>query len=331
MNRILIILCFVFLFVTGCTAEQQTSEETPQLYDAIPNVNVIFDGAIAPLIAADDEYFEAFSTFDYAGKFKSSAPLDYNQRLKIYENAIEPYTDGEKQKIQKAFEVVKKGLNGIKIKVPDQIIIFSDSVTESGEAYTRKNAICLPKKMVNSMSDKKLAELLAHETFHILSRYNQEEREKWYAILGYKKTNEVVWPTELKTLILANPDAAHNNYVITCQYKGKGYDFVHILYSDKPYDLNSKKSFFRYLKQEMMAVEVIDGTPKPLYIEGKPMLVKKSDLSDFTSQIGKNTKYTIHPEEITADHFALLVMGTYKNKPNPEKIEMLNKYVFQVQ
>jgi hypothetical protein len=40
-------------------------------------------------------------------------------------------------------------------------------------------------------------------------------------------------------------------------------------------------------------------------------------VSGFYEQVGRNTEYIIHPEEILADNFAMLVMGD-QNVPSPE-------------
>lgn len=283
---------------------------------------------VASVLAAEDDYIKAFSTFDYAGKFKSETPLNYNQRLQMYNSAIEPYTDKEKQRIIKAYDTVLQGMAGIGCQLPPQIMVFSDGKTESGEAYTRQNTVNLPKKMMRFMSDKRLTTLIAHETFHIISRYNQEDHQGWYQILGYRRVNEMVWPDEMKSLTIANPDAPQNNYVIRCQYNGLKYDFMPVIYANGPYQLSNNKSFFKYLQEGMVAVEVVDDNPKPVYMDGKMLIVKKSELVGFTEQVGKNTKYTIHPEETTADHFAMLIMDNYKNAPNPDKIQALEKLMF---
>lgn len=330
MKHFTLLLTLLLALTTGCAAPSSTESSGPVPGGDIPNVQLVFDGDVAPLLASDDDYIQALSPFDNAAKYRSTVPLNYDQRLKLFNDSLEPYSDKEKARIAKAFDTVKDRMAGISITVPEQIHVFCDSVTESGEAYTRKNAVCLPKKLLSLMSDKKLTELMAHETFHILSRYNPEKRENWYGILGYKKTQEMPWPPELQPLTIANPDAPHNGFVIRCSYEGTPYDFMHVLYSKGPYDLKSNKTFFKYLQQGMLAVEVVNGVPTPVYSDGKPLLVQQSDLSDYTGQVGKNTKYTIHPEEITADHFAALLMGTYSNKPNPEKIEALKTMVFEV-
>ena len=328
MKKSFVMILLLMCFMTGCAAQatEQAADSAQQLPMAA--IEIVFDGEVAPVLATEDDYIKAFSTFDYAGKFKTETPLNYNQRLQMYSSAIEPYTDKEKQRILKAYETVLQGMAGIECELPPQIMVFSDGTTESGEAYTRQNAVNLPKKMMRFMSDKRLTNLIAHETFHVISRYNQDDHEAWYKILGYRKVNEMIWPDEMKALTIANPDAPQNNYVIRCQYNNQEYDFMPVIYANSPYELSSNKSFFKYLQEGMVAVEVVEGNPKPVYVDGKMLIVEKSDLVGFIEQVGKNTKYSIHPEETTADHFAMLITDSYKKAPNPEKIQALKKLVY---
>ena len=46
--------------------------------------------------------------------------------------------------------------------------------------------------------------------------------------------------------------------------------------------------------------------------------------SGFFAQVGKNTRYIIHPEEILADNFALLVLRK-RNLPSPAIIKKLKE------
>jgi hypothetical protein len=58
--------------------------------------------------------------------------------------------------------------------------------------------------------------------------------------------------------------------------------------------------------------------------DGKPMLYSFKELSGFIEQVGKNTNYIIHPEEILADNFKLLIKGD-SNVLSPEIIERLRE------
>ena len=46
---------------------------------------------------------------------------------------------------------------------------------------------------------------------------------------------------------------------------------------------------------------------------------------DYFRQIGRNTSYIIHPEEVLADNFSMMVLGR-KEIPNPEIVEAIREY-----
>jgi hypothetical protein len=52
-----------------------------------------------------------------------------------------------------------------------------------------------------------------------------------------------------------------------------------------------------------------------------PRLRSTGDLRQFAEQVGRNTGYIIHPEEILAENFAQLATG--KTGPTPEVHERL--------
>ena len=60
--------------------------------------------------------------------------------------------------------------------------------------------------------------------------------------------------------------------------------------------------------------------------DGTPVVFSPLQLSNFREQIGSNTNYIIHPEEILAENFRHLVLGT-KSLPNPEIIEKMKRII----
>jgi hypothetical protein len=61
-----------------------------------------------------------------------------------------------------------------------------------------------------------------------------------------------------------------------------------------------------------------------VYENSAPKLVGPQAISGFFEQVGRNTQYIIHPEEILADNFALLILGE-QNVPSPEVLEKMRK------
>jgi hypothetical protein len=85
------------------------------------------------------------------------------------------------------------------------------------------------------------------------------------------------------------------------------------------YDVQRGGEFFAYIKLQFLVMEKEIGSAKlKMVFDGSsPKVVGVERLSGFMEQIGRNTNYIIHPEEILADNFALLVLGEQK-VPSPE-------------
>jgi hypothetical protein len=62
---------------------------------------------------------------------------------------------------------------------------------------------------------------------------------------------------------------------------------------------------FRLLVVEKSA----EGKTAVKLIDGKPQMLDPAETPAYHEKIGRNTGYIIHPEEILADNFVLLVTG----------------------
>jgi hypothetical protein len=315
----LLIILLLALTLTACQS----------LLSAKDQFLVEYNGDVSVILAAEDDYTKSLSAFDYAAKFKSEVPLSSEALKEAYSEFLEPYTKEEIKKLNKSFSKIKKGIKDYPVILPETLYVFSESTIESGAAYSRGNTICIPKTFMNSISPDQLDRLVAHEFFHVLSRYNKDLRPAMYAIIGYRQVNPLIIPDELKDLTIANPDAPDHYFAITCTYEDKPMDFIPITYSETSYDTIKGGTFFDYFLDEMLAVTITESQTLAVYKDNQPLLVSKFDLDDFTTQIGTNSDYTYHPEETTADHFVMLLLDDLNKLPNPELITALEKVLKQ--
>ncbi len=279
------------------------------------------------ILAADDDYTTQLSAFDYASKFKSNSPLNYEQRLEKYLPSVKGWTSTQEATLKETVEEVNRLLAGRTLNLPDEItIIFENGKIEGGAAYTRGSSIIFPTNRVNGFNTG-LTELFIHELFHVYSRNNKDKREAMYGIIGYKKCDALVMPDEIKELTIANPDAPDNNYYLTCTYNEDEIAFIPIIYSKEAYDIDSNESFFKYLNDDMLAVEITGTTASALRKDEALVIVKKHELDNFYEQIGNNTSYTYHPEETIADNFVFLVMNS--DVTDPWVLEGLSNIIFE--
>lgn len=61
----------------------------------------------------------------------------------------------------------------------------------------------------------------------------------------------------------------------------------------------------------------LDDELKTICKEGKTLVYKPQEAVDLMDIVGRNTNYTIDPEEIMAENFNYLLMGK-EDVPNPE-------------
>ena len=103
-----------------------------------------------------------------------------------------------------------------------------------------------------------------------------------------------------------------NNDYIRVQLGGKECLAVpDLLASTETHDAARRGELFQYLQFRLLLVER-DREPNSVrvrYDGEEPELVNLGRVTGFFEQVGRNTEYVIHPEEILADNFSLLVTG----------------------
>ncbi len=279
------------------------------------------------ILTSRDDFVQRMSPFDRAARMKTDKDVSEADYLEFVGENILPWTDAEKQKITSAFEGVQTGLEALSLPFPKKVFVIKTTGNEEGgAAYTRTNAIVFPKSDLTKPIAK-LQRMICHELFHIMSRANPALREKLYAAIGFVKCDEVSFPSELKSRKITNPDAPRNDHCIRVQVEGKEHWAIPILFSStERYSVEQGGEFFDYLQFQFLLVERNDGKSTATIISDgkKPKLVGKEQVSGFMEQIGRNTQYIIHPEEILADNFTLLVFRE-RGVPSPAIINKLEE------
>ena len=195
----------------------------------------------------------------------------------------------------------------MRLPLPPTIVFIKTTGQEEGNAgYTRENAIVLPRRLLGSPAAE-LQKLLAHELFHIASRASPALAPLLYEAIGFRPCGEAEFPESLAARKITNPDAPRNDYCIRVMLDGEEVSATPILFSrSDTYDGARGGEFFEYLQLALL----LRTEPAPETTEGPaPRVVGLRDVSGFFEQVGRNTQYIIHPEEILADNFALLVLA----------------------
>ena len=321
MKRSYLIL-FLLLTVLACEKTTVYADGIP-LQDGTEIITTPKDRAV-DMMTTVDGFVEILSPFDLQSKTLTTGPVTREEYLEYLKGRAMDYTYEDVEKLKRAVASIGKKLDAIGLypNFPPIIeVIKTDMKEESGASgYTRLNYIAMADHMF-SMSDKDFENVLIHELFHVLSRNNPEMQEKIYNSLGFHKCNEVAYPDGIYRI--SNPDAPFNNYYIEVETPDGLVDAMLILYSTKPYEGGS---FFRYAKLGLMVVEGSDENKTPLIINGLPLILTLDAVSNFYEQVGRNTGYIIHPEEVSADHFEFLVNND-RTPPDYGLIEKLGQLI----
>ncbi|MHC4959673.1 MAG: hypothetical protein ACYTGN_15010 [Planctomycetota bacterium] len=275
-----------------------------------------------------DDFVERMSPADRAARMKKSGDISEKEYLEFVGRNVSAWTKAEQRRITAAIDGVKQELEALSLPLPTTVLVIKTTGQEEfGAAYTRANAVVFPGSYIERPVPV-IRETVCHELFHIASRSSPDLRERLYAAIGFVKCDEVAFPPALKAWKITNPDAPRNDHCIRIQVEGKDRWAVPILYLDEKYDVVRGGQFFKHVRFPLLLVERDNQTSsvKPLYQGEKAVLVEMKDkrVTGFFEQVGENTDYIIHPEEILADNFAYLVLRR-RNLPSPEITEELER------
>jgi len=266
-----------------------------------------------------DDFVERLSAFDRAARVgREDATTE--QFLAVAARSVRAWPAAERAAVESAYRTLRPRLDSLALPWPARILLIHTSGEEEGDAaYTRGDAIVLPPTAFARDASRPLAPVLAHELFHLLSRDNPALRDRAYAAIGFLPCGEIALPKALRALRITNPDAPRNDHCIEVELDGARQRAVPILYAGEPYDARRNAPFFDYLRLRLL---VLDAGGR--YDDADPRLVAIDGVKGFFEQTGRNTTYVLHPEEILADNFALIVTQA-RGVPSPEVLAGIEK------
>jgi hypothetical protein len=273
-----------------------------------------------------DDYIQRLSPFDRQVRPRTDRDISEAEFLAFLREHVAPWTEPEIQKVAPLVEELAKKVDAWKLPLPSVVLLVKTTGREEGgAAYCRGPAIILPENMVNGPASSRLRNILPHELFHVVSNQNPSLRDALYAAIGFKPCDEVALPGELAARKITNPDAPVNDHFISVVHNGQPIDLVPVLFSKAPrYDAGRGGNLFAYLTFKLMQVAGEGAAKVPVLENGQPVLFDPAEIAGFHEQIGRNTRYIIHPEEVLADNFVFLVEGRI-DLPTPRVVEEMGK------
>jgi len=255
-----------------------------------------------------DDFIASLSPFDRQVRLKADRDVSEQELLEHIARHVLPWTAGDRALLTPIIESMAKKLAHWNLNLPPVLLLVkTDGEEDSRAAYCRGVAIVLP---ANMLANKRLDKILPHELFHVLSNQNLVLRQKLYNSIGFQKCNEMALPGALAARRITNPDAPLNNQFITVVHEGRTMELMPVLFSKTArYDAARGGTLFAYLNFKLMALDNDNGVRRAAVVNGQPVLFEPGSVPGFAEQVGTNTTYIIHPEEILADNFVFLLNG----------------------
>ncbi|UCH48510.1 MAG: hypothetical protein JSU95_01430 [Betaproteobacteria bacterium] len=278
------------------------------------------------IMAADDEYTSRMSQFDRMLRLKTESPVSRSQYFAHMAGNTLDWTEADRNRLRPLLTRLASALAGYDLPLPPTVLLIKTTGNEEvGEGHTRANAIALPLRSF-AEDDETLFFLLAHELFHVMSRYDARFRQQAYALVGFRIGPELQLPGAIAPLQITNPDAPRHDSFIDVYVDGQAITVVPVLLSRSAvFDLEIGEDLDDYWTLRLLVVEKSPGSEAltPQMRNGAPVLLRLRRVTGFIDQIGRNTTYIIHAEEVLAENFAFLVTG--ETVAEPQRVEALRR------
>jgi hypothetical protein len=316
--------CLLIVLTASVVA---SADDAPELFQLTATSQVVFADVQAgrEILLADDDFSRRLSRFDLQSRLRTDKEVTRDDWRQSLAGEVTEWPPQEREKVTQTLATLKPKLEKFRLPLPKEILLIRTTGKEEADAaYTRGNAIILPAAKLRHQQPQ-LEALLTHELFHILSRNDITVRKALYKIIGYTIDDEVELPQSLEDRRITNPDAPRLDAYITLTSDTQTVTAVPILYATpKEYDASKGGGLFTYLTFRLLVVDKIDGKWQVRMKDNQPVVLDPTKIENFYDQVGRNTNYIWHPDEILADNFIHLVNGQ-RNLKTPRVTEAMAK------
>ncbi len=303
------------LVLLACQAQEQKNSTGP-VY--------LIEGDLAKYHITQDleeGFFSKINQTEAALQMKSKpetklAEKDWKEAYIAYLKAdVMDFSASEKNFVLRIFDDLYKNSKMEQLHMPDSILLIKVAGRHYGNSvyYTRENCIIIPQNVLAKADSSAFSGVMLHELFHIYSRYNPSKRKALYETVGFEKTTGINFPANLANRMVYNPDGLDIDW--TCELEtSNGTTRVIPLLVSVPSPAFNKGLFanFQFLLYEVQSLG--DGSYTVLTDSiGNSTLSMSTFIPAYYNLIGTNTDYIIHPDEILADHFMMIMRADSTN------------------
>lgn len=299
----------LFLLLTGAACMLPAAAQTIPLHGTT-QVRFATAADSRQVLMTRDAFVAAMGAYDRSARTGRRGTVTEADFLEFAAGQALDWEPAEIAKLSRAIAEISERLRPLKLPLPRVVLLVKTTGREeAGTPYTRGNAIVMPQQYLQAPAEE-TERVITHELFHVISRLAPERRDALYAIVGFRDCGPLSWPPGLEPRRITNPDAPDNRYCITVERGGAPFTFYPVLFAqEESFDPALPGTYLDRLMFQLLAV-VRDGSNWTAGRAGAaPLLLDTAHVPEYFAAIGRNTRYIIHPEEILADNFVLLVRG----------------------
>lgn len=281
------------------------------------------------LLARPDSFLKSLSRFDLEIRVRK-VEATAEQLLTTIRDDVVGWEPADQARFLGILASLQPKLIPFHIPWPAEIwLVRTRGNIESGAAYCRQEAVVIPERM-DRMGPEELERLLTHELFHVMSNQNPQLRKQLYQIVGFDQMQPLELPASLADRKITNPDAPTIDCYLWVVHQGEVLPAAPLLVARSSYQSDGPQSLFALLQFQLVALQPHEPTTNEdtelprfdvRWHEGQPLLLSPDRACLFWN-IGVNTNYIIHPEEVLADNFVFLVHQR-SGLPTPRIVESL--------
>lgn len=323
-----LLMILVMTLCSACLPALGEAAETAETAPVIPYRYATAEEG-REMMLANTEYFDSI-TLNKIG-FVMHDPEATTEVYKAFAGQqVLEWTDAEKELIDRCMAVVEASFadHGWKMPPLETVVFIRTTMLEEGGAfgYTHGTQIYLSgmleqyATLAPEQIDEPIAQLLAHELFHCLTRCNPDFRKDMYSIIHFTvDEEEYEFPASVAEYYIANPDVEKHNAHATFLIDGRETE-CYTAYITTKHCENEAESFMDF------------GVTALVPTDGSDVWYRADQASNFNEVFGTNTGYVIDPEECMADNFSYAVIFGGKGPegsgyPNPEIISAIGRYL----
>ncbi|HEY0479504.1 MAG TPA: hypothetical protein VGD37_18420 [Kofleriaceae bacterium] len=274
------------------------------------------------VLGRSDGFTQRMSPADRSFRRKQPLPITEAALLDFAAAQAQRFTPAEVARLDRARAVIEAGLTrrGLAIDpfLPTEVLIVKTSGNEEyGMPYTRQNAIIIPAGKLSQFSDDLLPLVIAHELWHVISRHSPALRNAAYAVIGTTAAAGFTMPSEVAARYATNPDGPDVGFRTQVQLAtGAAWVMALLDYKSPGFTAGGSGNLMEIIELRFLELaQDAAGAWQPVRDGSGALVAHDPGATPFAACYGQNTDEIVHPDEIVADSFALLVMGDFPGRP----------------